>query len=158
MYCFGDEESFHKALKVSDSFSQLLMKTVSSSRSLSLSLDDSAKLEACICGQIQSQSFWLWALTAVFEFLKDSNCIPEGPVFHQLVTSMTDAINPLTPNRPTVRRYEKVFLNFRVKIFCNLTLPEYLISTLPHPHRTYRHTHRQRKRKKSPNNPSYCQR
>ena len=64
-----------------------------SSRSLSLFLDDSAKLEACIRGQIQSQSFSLWPLAAVFEFLKDSNCVPEDPVFHQLVMSMTKANN-----------------------------------------------------------------
>ena len=51
---FGDEESFHKAPKVNDSFSRLLTKQVSSSRSLFLSLDDSEKLEACIRGQIQS--------------------------------------------------------------------------------------------------------
>ena len=44
-------------------------------------------------GQIQFQCFSLWALAAVFEFLKDSNCVSEDPVFHQLVTSMTDAIN-----------------------------------------------------------------
>ena len=28
-----------------------------------------------------------------FEFLKDSNCFLDGTVFHQLVTSMTDASN-----------------------------------------------------------------
>ena len=90
---FGDEESFHKAPKVNDIFSQLLTKTVSLSRSLSLVLDDSVKLEACIHGQIQSQSFSLWAVAAVFEFLKVSNCVPEDPVFNQLVMSMMDAIN-----------------------------------------------------------------
>ena len=39
------------------------------------------------------------------------------------------------------------------KEICNLTFPEYLISTLPHPCRTHRHTHRQRKRKKLPQQP-----
>ena len=93
MYHLGNEESFHKAPEVNDSFSLLLTKTVSSSCSLSLSLDDSAKLESCIYGQIKLQSFSLWALAALFEFLKDSSCVLEDLVFHQLVTSMTDAVN-----------------------------------------------------------------
>ena len=35
----------------------------------------------------------------------------------------------------------------------NHTFPEYLISTLPHPRRMYRHTHRPRKRKIAPKQP-----
>ena len=93
VYHFREQGNFHNAPKVNDSFSRLLTKQVGSSHSLSLSLEDSAKLEACIRGQIQSQSFSLWALAAISEFLKDSNCVPDDPVFHQLVTSMTDAIN-----------------------------------------------------------------
>ena len=60
---------------------------------MSLSLEDAAKLESCVCGQIESQSFSLWALAFVLEFLKESDCIPDSSVFHQLVTSMTSAIN-----------------------------------------------------------------
>ena len=52
VYHLGDEESFHMTSKVNDGFSRLLTNQVSSSRSLSLSLDDSAKSEACIRGQI----------------------------------------------------------------------------------------------------------
>ena len=40
----------------------------------------------------------------------------------------------------------------------NHTFPEYLISTLPQPRRMYRHTHRPRKQKIAPNNPSYYHR
>ena len=40
----------------------------------------------------------------------------------------------------------------------NHTFPEYLISTLPQPRRMYRHTHRPRKWKIAPNNPSYYHR
>ena len=58
----------------------------------SLLLDDTTKLESCIRGQIESQSISLWALTSVFEFLRESDCVPDSPVFHQLV-SMTLAIN-----------------------------------------------------------------
>ena len=42
----------------------------------------------------------------------------------------------------------------RTKVY-NHTFPEYLISTLPHPRRMYRHTHRPRL---PPNNPSYYHR
>ena len=73
--------------------SRLLDKTVSSSRYISLSLDDTAKLETCVIGLIELQSFSLWALATMFEFLKDSNCVPEDTVFRQLVASMTTALN-----------------------------------------------------------------
>ena len=58
-----------------------------------MSLEDAAKLESCVRGQIESQSFSLWALASVFEFLRESDCVADSPVFHQLVTSMTSAIN-----------------------------------------------------------------
>ena len=76
VYCLGDHENFCKVPKVNESFSCLLNKKVSSSRSLSLSLDKSAKLEACVRGQIESQSFSLWILASIFKFLKESNCVP----------------------------------------------------------------------------------
>ena len=41
----------------------------------------------------------------------------------------------------------------RKLLSCNLTLPEYLISTLLNPRRTPRHTYIQRKRKKTPQQP-----
>ena len=63
---------------------------MNSSRLVSLSSDDSAKLETCLSGQIESQSFSLWVFASIFEFLEESNCVPESPVFHQLVSSMTD--------------------------------------------------------------------
>ena len=93
VYRLGDQEKFHKALKVNKSFSRHLTKQVSASCSLSLWLDDSAKLESCIRGQIEWQSFSLWAIAAIFEFLKESHCVPDGPTFHQLVSSMTHSIN-----------------------------------------------------------------
>ena len=71
----------------------LLSKTVSSSPYVSLSRDGTVKLEACIRGQIESQSFSLWALASNFEFLKESDCVPDSQVFHQLVSSVTSTIN-----------------------------------------------------------------
>ena len=88
VYHLGDLGNSHKTPKINVSFSRLLNKPVSTSRYVSLSLDNSAKLEACIRGQIESQSFSLWALAVIFGFLKDSNCVPDGAVFHQLVSSM----------------------------------------------------------------------
>ena len=58
-----------------------------------MSLDDPSKLETCIRGQIESQSFSLWALVTVFGYLRDANCVPDDAVFSQLVSSMTTAIN-----------------------------------------------------------------
>ena len=40
-------------------------------------------------GQIESQSFSLWALVTVFDYLRDANCVPDDAVFSQLVSSMT---------------------------------------------------------------------
>ena len=52
----GDLEKFHKAPKMNESFLRLLNKSVTTSRYVSLSFDDLAKLESCIPGQIDSQS------------------------------------------------------------------------------------------------------
>ena len=68
------------------SFSRLLDKPVSLSCYIALSLDDTAKFETCIRGQIKSQSFSLWALAMIFEYLKDTNCVPDD-------ASMTTALN-----------------------------------------------------------------
>ena len=59
VYCFGEQKTFHKAPKVNESFSCLVMKQVGSSCSLSLLLEDSVMLKACIQGQIQPRSFSL---------------------------------------------------------------------------------------------------
>ena len=93
VYHLGNLNKFHKATRVNESFSRLLSKTVSLSRYVSLLLDDMAKLESCIRGQIESQCFFLWALASIFKFLKESGCVPDCPVFHQLASSMTSAIN-----------------------------------------------------------------
>ena len=53
IYCLGDLDKFHKAPRINKTFS-LLSKSISSSRYVSLSLDDSAKLETCMCGQMSS--------------------------------------------------------------------------------------------------------
>ena len=87
-YRFGDFPDYHKALKLNESFSQLLDKPVASSHYVTLSLDGITKLETCVRGFVEVQLFSLWSIATMFEFLKDSNCVPEDSVFRQLI-SMT---------------------------------------------------------------------
>ena len=93
VYRLSNLPEFHKVPKLNESFSHLLEKTLASFCSIALSLYETCKLETCLRGMIKSQSFTLWALSAVFEFLRDSNCVPEDPLFGHLVASMTTAIN-----------------------------------------------------------------
>ena len=80
---------FHHAPKPNEKFSRLPDKQVSSSRYLAMTLDETTKLETCICGQLESQSFSLWAIAAIFASLKDSGAIPQGDSFGNLVNSLT---------------------------------------------------------------------
>ena len=65
VYRLSNLPEFHKVPKHNES---LLEKTLSSFRTIALSLD-----ETCLRGMFESQSFSLWALSAVFEFLCESN-------------------------------------------------------------------------------------
>ena len=85
----GDLPDFHKSPKVNKSFSRLLDKPVF------LSLEDTTKLETCVRGLIESQSFSLWLIATMFKFLKDFNCVPDDSVFRQLIASVTTALNSL---------------------------------------------------------------
>ena len=95
VYLLSSLPDFHKAPKLNESFSQLLEKTLASSRTiaLSLSLDETCKLETYLRGMIESQSFTLWSLSAVFEFLRGSDCVPDDPAFGHIVGSMRTGIN-----------------------------------------------------------------
>ena len=93
VYHLGDRPDLYKAPKVNERFSRLLDKPVFSSRYVAFSLEDTSKLEACVLGFIESQSFSLWSIATMFEFLKDANCLPEDSIFHQLIASMTAALN-----------------------------------------------------------------
>ena len=93
VYCLSSHPNFHKASKLNESFAHLLDKTLASSLTIALSLDETCKLETCLRGMVESQSSSLWALLAVFEFLRDANCVPGDPAFGHIVGSMTTAIN-----------------------------------------------------------------
>ena len=75
--------------KIERSFSQLLDKPVSSLHYLAMTLKESTNLEACIQGQVESQSFSLWGIAAIFASLKDSGTVPEDESFRNLVNSLT---------------------------------------------------------------------
>ena len=91
VYHLGDLPDFHKAPMLNKCFSSLLDKPVSFSHHVTFSVEDISKLEMCVRGLIKSQSFSLWSIATMFEFLKHSNCVPEDSVFLQLISSMTTA-------------------------------------------------------------------
>ena len=93
IYQLGDLEFTIKLRRWNESFSRLLDKPVASSRYIAMSLDECSKLESCVSGLVESQSFSFWALATVFAFLKDSTCAPEDDIFHRLLTSLTVALN-----------------------------------------------------------------
>ena len=93
IYRLGDLEGYHKAPKISESFSRLLDKPVASSHYIAMSLDKCVKLESCVRGLVESQSFTSCTLAVVFAFLKDSGCALENDIFHRLVASLTVALN-----------------------------------------------------------------
>ena len=109
VYCLGGLSDFCKAPKVNWCFFRLLDKLVSSCCYIALSLDDTAKRETCIRGQIESQSSSLRAFVTILEYLKDTNCVPDDAIFCQLVASMTTALNSQStasffPRRPFCNR------------------------------------------------------
>ena len=86
---------YHCALKLNESFSRLLDKQVSFSWYLAMTLEESTKLEACIRGQLESQSYSLWAISSVFTSLKDSGAVPKDETFHHLVSSLKLSLQSL---------------------------------------------------------------
>ena len=56
---------------------------------LAMTLDETTKLVTCIRGQLESQSFSLWAIAAIFDSLKDSGTVPQDDSFGNLANSLT---------------------------------------------------------------------
>ena len=92
VYCLGDMPDYHKAPQLNESFSHLLDKPVASCRHVALSIEDIAKLETCVWGLVESQSFSFWSIATMFEFLKHSYCVPQDLVFRQVIASMTTTV------------------------------------------------------------------
>ena len=68
IYRLRDLPSSHSAAPLNPQFSRLLNKSVPSSRYVSLSLEDCARLEACMRGLVGSQSYASWAMASIFAF------------------------------------------------------------------------------------------
>ena len=80
-----------------------------------------------------------------------SGLLPPPPFFLGVAIGLFLRIKFVTYVRIGLCRSQKLLL---VQIFvCNHTFPEYLISTIPHPRRIHRHTHRPRKLKELPQQP-----
>ena len=93
IYRMSDFPTFTKAPPVNDQFSRLLDKPLSSSRHVSFSLEKCSRLETCIRGLVESQSYSSWAMAVVFAFLREAGVVPEDESFHRLVSSLSVALN-----------------------------------------------------------------
>ena len=88
IYRLRDLPHYFKDPKVNKSFSRLPDQPVANPWYVTISLEEMCKLETCIHGMIESQSFSLWVLASTFAFLKDSAFAPEDQIFHQLISSL----------------------------------------------------------------------
>ena len=76
-YRLCDFPDYHKALHLLKSFSHLLDMPVATSLHVALSISDISDLETYVRGLVEAQSLSLWFIATMFEFLKDSDCVPE---------------------------------------------------------------------------------
>ena len=93
IYKMCDFPDLHKAPPINDQFSCLLDKPLAPSHHIAMSIDECLRLETCIRGLVESQSFSSWAMASVFAFLRDANLALEDEGFHKLVSSLSVAHN-----------------------------------------------------------------
>ena len=84
-----------------------------------MTVDETNKLETCICGQLEAQSFSLWAIAAIFDSLKDSGAGPQDDSFGNLVTS------------PTLSLQSQAKASFSANCFLQQKRRETFVSHLP---------------------------
>ena len=72
IYKLCDYSDLHKAPLVNEQFSRLLDKPLAP-RHIAMSIDECSRLETCIRGLVESQSFSCWAMISIFAFLRDAN-------------------------------------------------------------------------------------
>ena len=87
-----DLPSSHAAAPLTPQYSHLLNKSVPSSRYVSLSLEDCARLESCLWGLVGSQPYASWALASLFAFLRDAGLSPSDDGFNKVVSSLSVAL------------------------------------------------------------------
>ena len=92
IYRLRDFTSSHVAAPLNHQYSRLLQKLVPSSRYVSLSLEESARLESCLRGLVESQSFVSWAMASLFAFLRDAGLSPSDECFNKVVSSLSVAL------------------------------------------------------------------
>ena len=91
IYRLRDLTSCHAAAPLNHQYSRLLQKSVPSSRYVSLSLEDCARLESCLRGLVESQSFSSWAMASLFAFLRDAG-LSSDEGFNKVVSSLSVAL------------------------------------------------------------------
>ena len=89
IYRLRDLTSSRLATPLNTQYSHLFPKSVPSSRYVSLSLEDRARLETCLRGLVKSQSFASWAMSSLFAFLRDYGLSPSDDGFHKVVSSLS---------------------------------------------------------------------
>ena len=94
IYRMSDFPTFAKAPPVNDQFSRLLDKPLSSSRHVTVSLEECARLETCVRCLVESQLYSSWAMAAMFAYLREAGVAPEDDPFHRLVSSLSVSLNP----------------------------------------------------------------
>ena len=79
-----------RELKVNSPVFDLLRSKLSDRRSMPISLREGAVLERSLRGSLESLSFLLWAITALFRYFGDLGHIPKGdPLFDQFQRSIS---------------------------------------------------------------------
>ena len=92
IYRLRDLPSSHAAALLNHQYSRLLQKSVPSWRYVSLSLEDCTRLESCLWGLVESQSFASWAMASLFAFLRDAGLSPSDEGFNKVVSSLSVAL------------------------------------------------------------------
>ena len=107
IYKLCDYPDLHKAPPVNEQFPCLLDKPLAPSRHIAMSIDQCLRLETCIRGPVESQSFSSWVMASVFAFLRDAKLAPEDEGFHKLASSLSVALNSQAKASFAVAEYLK---------------------------------------------------
>ena len=92
IYRLLDMPSSHAAVPPALSFSRLLNRSVPSSRYVSLSLEDWARLESCLRCLVSTLSSASWAMVSPFAFLCYAGLSPFGDEFNNVGSSLSVAL------------------------------------------------------------------
>ena len=111
--------SSHAAVPPDPQFSHLLNRSVPSSRYVSLSLEDCARLESCLQCFVSSLSFASWIMVSLFVFLCYTGLSPSGDEFNNVESSLSVALTAQAKS------------SYVVSIFLRHVLRETYIAHLP---------------------------